>query len=139
MWQIDGGALVHADKGVCLIDEFTLMRTSEQEYLLEAMEQQHVRIAKAGVISKLNTRCSVIVGMNPKTIGQVDEFGNIPFEHLGIHAALLSRFDIVFASRLAIRLCSSCGGDRSFQHGDIATRFNRTIQSGIAREPRDLP
>lgn len=99
MWHLEAGALVMADKGLCVIDEFSLMRSTEQENLLDAMEQQHIKIAKAGIISKLNTRCSVIVGMNPKTVGQVDEYGNIPIEHLGIHPALLSRFDIVLAMR----------------------------------------
>ena len=95
MWQMEPGALALADKGVCIIDEFSMMPEPQQQSLLQAMEQQCVNIAKAGVVTKMTARCSILAGMNPKNqMGTIDDNEEeIPF---GMHGALLSRFDLVF-------------------------------------------
>mmetsp|Transcript_9668 Transcript_9668/g.20401 ORF Transcript_9668/g.20401 Transcript_9668/m.20401 type:complete len:1027 (+) Transcript_9668:234-3314(+) len=94
---IEAGALVLADRGVCCLDELDKMPKSHQDGLLEAMEQQQVSIAKAGVVASLPSRCSVIAAANPKT-GHYNMSKSVA-ENLNMAGPLLSRFDLVFILR----------------------------------------
>eukprot|EP00986_Skeletonema_menzelii_P008273 scaffold3437_cov145-Skeletonema_menzelii.AAC.5 len=94
---IEAGALVLADRGVCCLDELDKMPKTHQDGLLEAMEQQQVSIAKAGVVASLPSRCSVIAAANPKS-GHYNMSKSVA-ENLSMNGPLLSRFDLVFILR----------------------------------------
>eukprot|EP00750_Incisomonas_marina_P001173 INCI10966.2.p1 GENE.INCI10966.2~~INCI10966.2.p1 ORF type:complete len:604 (-),score=114.40 INCI10966.2:97-1908(-) len=90
---LEAGALVLGDQGVVCIDEFDKMG-SEQQALLEAMEQQRISVAKAGIVCSLSARTSVIAAANPRG-GHYNRSKTV-CENLKMSAPLLSRFDIIF-------------------------------------------
>ncbi|KAG0321575.1 DNA replication licensing factor mcm8 [Linnemannia gamsii] len=92
-FALEAGALVLGDQGCCCIDEFDKM-TTDHNALLEAMEQQSISIAKAGIICTLPARTSVIAAANP--VGGHYNTSKTVAENLKMNTALLSRFDLIF-------------------------------------------
>jgi replicative DNA helicase Mcm len=93
-WTLEAGALVMADMGIAAIDEMDKMSTEDKSALHEAMEQQTISVAKAGILATLKSRCALLGAANPK-YGRFDRYEPIA-QQINMPPALISRFDMIF-------------------------------------------
>ena len=137
-WTLEGGALVLADKGTCLIDEFDKMNDQDRTSIHEAMEQQTISISKAGIVTTLQARCAVIAAANP--IGGRYN-GTVPFsQNVELTEPILSRFDILCVVRDTVdpaedeRLASFVVNSHGRAHPVMSSALGAQTQTTAAHE-----
>jgi replicative DNA helicase Mcm len=138
-WTLEAGALVQADMGLACIDEIDKMTEQDRSSLHQAMEQQEISVAKAGISATLKSRCAMLAAANPK-LGRFDEFMPI-HEQINMPPALLSRFDLIFSiidkpnrnrdSDLATHILSS------HKAGEVSENISRSKKSKYNKKERD--
>lgn len=96
-WTLKAGALVLAGGGIVAIDEFDKMDKEDRSAMHEAMEQQTISVAKAGIVTKFKANTSVLAASNPK-FSRFDNYKPL-VEQFDIPATLISRFDLIFPIR----------------------------------------
>jgi len=128
-FYLEGGAMVLADGGVICIDEFDKMRENDRVAIHEAMEQQTISIAKAGITTVLNSRAAVLAAANP-IYGRYDDTKGVD-ENIDLMSTILSRFDCIFI----VRDIRDETRDRSIARHVLGVHINAGLEGASANQP----
>lgn len=135
-WTLDAGALVLADMGLAGVDELDKMDSEDRSSLHEAMEQQTISIAKAGIMATLKSRCALLGAANPK-FGRFDRYEPIA-KQINMPPALMSRFDLIFilTDEPTVKRDTAIGEHILKTHyaGELSVRKKNVINSGISSD-----
>jgi replicative DNA helicase Mcm len=135
-WTLEAGALVLADMGLACVDELDKMEADDRSSMHEAMEQQTISIAKAGIMATLKSRCALLGAANPK-FGRFDRYEPIA-KQINMPPTLLSRFDLIFilTDEPMVSRDTAIAEHILKAHyaGELAVRRDKIINSGISPE-----
>jgi replicative DNA helicase Mcm len=135
-WTLEAGALVLADMGLACVDELDKMEADDRSSMHEAMEQQTISIAKAGIMATLKSRCALLGAANPK-FGRFDRYEPIA-KQINMPPTLLSRFDLIFilTDEPSVSRDTAIAEHILKAHyaGELAVRSANIINSGITHE-----
>ncbi len=93
-WEVQGGALVRANNGLAVIDNFGGFGMSELAGLCSTIEEQEVNVNKASVEATLPARTAVFAAMNPE-FGRFDPYVSIR-DQCSLPPDVISQFDVFF-------------------------------------------
>ncbi len=96
-WALEAGAMVLANKGICVLDELDKLKEEDTSALHEGMAQQTITIAKANIQATLTAQTSILAAANPK-LGRFDPYKPVP-DQIEMPPTLINRFDLIFPIR----------------------------------------